>query len=172
MKLKLVRFSFSEKSTSGLLFINDKFHSYTLEDTVRNEKVYGETAIPYGVYDIKLRKEGGYHERYSKRFAGVHKGILWLQDVKNDKMSFEYVYIHVGNKISETLGCILLGFTQESNYNKKEGFVGVSKGAYLDLYKQCIKALDKGEELSIEIVSIDDLSKSTYYRPYKRFRKR
>ena len=49
MKLKLVRFSFSEKSTSGLLFINDKFHSYTLEDTVRNEKVYGETAIP-GVY--------------------------------------------------------------------------------------------------------------------------
>jgi hypothetical protein len=158
MKLKLVRFSFSDKSTSGMLFIDGKFHSYTLEDTVREEKQYGDTAIPYGTYDIKLRKEGGYHSRYTKRFGPVHKGMLWLQDVKNDKMSFEYVYIHTGNKISDTLGCILVGFNQESNYNKKEGWVGTSRPAYLDLYKQCIKALDQGEDLSIEIVSIDDKS--------------
>ena len=39
-----------------------------------NEKVYGETRIPAGTYKLKLRTEGGYHQKYSKRFPDIHRG--------------------------------------------------------------------------------------------------
>ena len=36
-----------------------KFLAYTLEDEYREEKVYGETRIPNGTYELGLRKVGG-----------------------------------------------------------------------------------------------------------------
>ena len=71
-------------------------------------------------------------------------------------MSFECVYTWATK--FRKLGCIFWFYAGIKLQQKS--FVGVSR-AYLDLYKQCIKALDKGEELSAG-VSIDDLSKSTY----------
>ena len=68
MKLKVLRFSSQEDSTSGLLFEeNDlglRFLCYTLEDERRSIKVKGETRVPSGIYKLALRKEGGFHKRY------------------------------------------------------------------------------------------------------------
>ncbi len=59
MKLNLVRTQFGADATNGILFINGVFECFTLEDEVRDVKVYGETAIPKGTYNIEFRKEGG-----------------------------------------------------------------------------------------------------------------
>ena len=148
MKLEVIRFNKGEDSTNGILFdITDerKFLCYTLEDESREEKVYGETCIPEGEYKINFRREGGYHAKYSKRFADIHMGMLEVCDVPN----FKYILLHCGNTDEDTAGCLLLGDTQENNSIKKDGFIGRSTAAYMRVYPPIAKALEDGEEVTI-----------------------
>ena len=148
MKLEVIRFNKGEDSTNGILFdVTDerKFLCYTLEDESREEKVYGETCIPEGEYCIQFRNEGGYHAKYSKRFADVHMGMLEVCDVPN----FKYILLHCGNTDEDTAGCLLLGDTQENNNIKTGGFIGRSTKAYLRVYPKIAQALKEGEEVTI-----------------------
>ena len=148
MKLEVIRFNKGEDSTNGILFdiTNErKFLCYTLEDESREEKVYGETCIPEGEYRINFRREGGYHAKYSKRFANIHMGMLEVCDVPN----FKYILLHCGNTDEDTAGCLLLGDTQENNNIKKNGFIGRSTQAYTRVYPKIAKALKKEEEVTI-----------------------
>ena len=149
MKLEVIRFNKGVDSTNGILFdiTNNerKFLCYTLEDESREEKVYGETCIPEGEYCIQFRNEGGYHAKYSKRFADVHMGMLEVCDVPN----FKYILLHCGNTDEDTAGCLLLGDTQENNNIKTGGFIGRSTKAYLRVYPKIAQALKEGEEVTI-----------------------
>jgi len=152
MKLKVLRISSQEDSTSGLLFLeqNNKldFLCYTLEDEHRDNKVRGETRVPQGTYQIKLRQEGGFHEKYKKRFS-FHKGMLHVVNVPN----FEYILIHTGNTDEHTAGCLLVGDSQENNVIIKDGFIGKSTNAYKRIYPDIVEALQK-EKVFIEYVDI------------------
>lgn len=148
MELKLIRYSCEKEDTLGLLFINGKFVAYTLEDEFRTQKVYGETRVPAGKYKITLREGGGFHQRYLKKFPGMHKGMLWIREVPN----FEYILIHIGNKDDDTAGCILVGDTAQQNITE-EGFIGSSTSAYKRIYPIIAEALEKEEEVTIEIVN-------------------
>jgi len=148
MKLEVIRFNKGVDSTNGILFdiTNErKFLCYTLEDESREQKVWGETCIPEGEYCINFRREGGYHAKYSKRFADIHMGMLEVCDVPN----FKYILIHCGNTDEDTAGCLLVGDTQENNNIKKNGFIGKSTKAYMRIYPPIAKALEDGEEVTI-----------------------
>ena len=54
MEIITQRYSDGGKSTLGLLFIDDIFNGYTLEDQRRDVKVMHETRIPAGRYEIWL----------------------------------------------------------------------------------------------------------------------
>lgn len=154
MKLKVVRFSSQADSTSGLLFEENslglKFLCYTLEDEQRVLKVKGETRIPAGTYKIELRKEGGFHERYSKKYSNIHIGMLHITNVPN----FEYILIHTGNTDEHTAGCLIVGDSQENNEIIKNGFVGKSVNAYKRIYPRIAKAVQSGEEVTIEYIDL------------------
>ncbi len=45
MDLVVLRYNSEEDYTDGLLFVDDKFECYTIEDEERAQKVYGETRI-------------------------------------------------------------------------------------------------------------------------------
>lgn len=99
MKLLLQRTVFTEKSTIGQLFINDRFECHTLEDRDRfiedgSDKVKGETAIPRGIYRLT--------RSFSQRFQKVLPELI-------DVPQFTGVRIHPGNTDADTEGCILLG---------------------------------------------------------------
>ena len=148
MKLEVIRFNKGEDSTNGLLFdiTNErKFLCYTLEDESRTEKVYGETCIPEGEYRLSLRTVGGFHAKYSQRFADIHMGMLEVCDVPN----FEYILIHCGNTDEDTAGCLLVGDTQENNNIKKDGFIGRSTSAYMRIYSDIARAIECGDEVTI-----------------------
>ena len=132
MKLKLYRKFLGNKYTIGKLFINDEYICDTLEDVVRSEciKVYGETAIPYGVYEIVLTM--------SPRFKKV---LPLLLDVPH----FEGVRIHTGNTEKDTEGCILVG------YNKIKGKVINSKIAFDKVMKYLELATINNEKITIEV---------------------
>ncbi|ASF00526.1 hypothetical protein [uncultured virus] len=163
MKLKAVRFSSQEDSSSGLLFdaTNDMdFLCYTLEDERRKDKKFGETRVPAGVYSIKLRDEGGMTKRYAAKYKDMHKGMLCIHNAPDWKivtpdMTFQYVLIHVGNTDEHTAGCLIIGDTQENNILKKDGFIGKSVQAYKRVYPLIVKALEAGEEVSIEYIDLD-----------------
>jgi hypothetical protein len=150
MELNVLRYNVGEDSTNGLLFIDEDFACFTLEDEARDVKVHGETCIPDGVYKIKLRTEGGFHERYKIRFKDTHKGMLHVCDVPG----FSHILIHCGNTDEHTAGCLLVGDSQENNNIKKNGFVGSSKNAYLRIYKKISSHLEEGGEVTIEYTTI------------------
>tara|TARA_Y100000310_G_scaffold343404_1_gene450885 strand:- start:2609 stop:3076 length:468 start_codon:yes stop_codon:yes gene_type:complete len=154
MKLQVLRFSSQKDSTSGLLFdITNgiEFLCYTLEDEYREEKIMTETRIPQGTYKIKLRTVGGMDKKYSKRYPGIHKGMLEVCDVPN----FKYILIHCGNTDDHTAGCLLVGDSQENNVIIKNGFIGKSSNAYKRIYPNIAKALVRNEEVIIKYVDYD-----------------
>ena len=154
MKLELLRISSQKDSTNGILFdITDgrDFLCYTLEDEARDSKIYQETRIPAGTYNITLRTEGGFHQRYSKKFPDIHQGMLWLIDVPG----FEYILIHIGNTDEDTAGCILVADGQWENISRKDGFIPSSTTAYKRIYPKIAVALVGGEEVSISIIDYD-----------------
>jgi len=146
MKLEVKRFSKSNESTIGLLMVDCEFHCYTLEDEYRSQKVKGDTRIPAGEYNVTLRTEGGFHNRYLAKFgADFHKGMLWVMDVPD----FEYILIHIGNDDSDTAGCLLLG--DGANNNKvAKGFISSSTDAYKRIYAIVRDAILNGETVTIE----------------------
>ena len=165
MNLEVIRFSSGTDSTNGILLELDrlapnphgegfrckrKFLAYTLEDEQRDTKVYGETRIPNGTYKLGLRKEGGYHQKYSKRFPDIHVGMLHVLDVPN----FEYILIHCGNTDEHTAGCLLVGDSQENNQITKDGFIGKSTQAYKRIYPRIAEAIECGEKVTITYKTI------------------
>ena len=163
MNLEVIRFSSGTDSTNGILFETiqqgneidgifkqTKFLAYTLEDEYRSEKVFGETRIPDGTYKLGLRKVGGYHAKYSKRFPHIHIGMLHVLNVPG----FEYILIHCGNTDEHTAGCLLVGDSQENNQITTDGFIGKSTQAYKRIYPRIAEAIECGEEVTITYKTI------------------
>ena len=158
MRLELYRFSSQNESTLGILYIvNDEtnqkdFLCFTLEDQKREVKVYGETRIPKGSYQIEYRKEGGYHNKYSKRFPSIHRGMLEIRDVPN----FTHILLHCGNTDDDTDGCLLVGNVVSQNITK-DGFLGQSTDCYKRIYPILADILDTQKHLSIKIINFEEI---------------
>tara|TARA_R100000231_G_scaffold96897_1_gene72429 strand:+ start:82 stop:669 length:588 start_codon:yes stop_codon:yes gene_type:complete len=152
MKLDVVRTQFGKDATNGMLFVDGVFEAFTLEDEVRDKKIKGETAIPLGEYEIKLRTVGGFHSKYTERYgAAFHKGMLELQSVPG----FQYILIHTGNSDSHTAGCLLIGETQQDLDKGKDGFIGGSGDAYKKFYPKVRDALIAREKVTIKYSNIN-----------------
>ncbi len=169
MKLQVLRFSSEPDSTSGILMdvsdaYNKKFLAYTIEDEYRDEKIRGETRIPAGTYPVVLREEGGFSARYLKKYGSeFHRGMLWIKDVPG----FEWILLHTGNDDSATMGCLIVGNTQESNIVKPKGWVGSSGSNYATTYPYIRDALLKGDKVTIQYVDYD-----TQANPFTKFKKK
>ena len=127
MNLRLERVSLQPTYTIGRLYVDDKYFCDTLEDTVRppGEKVYGQTAIPFGTYKVSIT--------YSNRFKRL------LPILENVPM-FSGIRIHPGNTSADTHGCILVGV------NDKKGEIHQSKATFDKLFD-----LLKDQDITITI---------------------
>ena len=106
MKLLLKRTFLRDEYTIGSLFVDGKYFCDTIEDKVRDfnkdgdlldpgeTKVYAETAIPYGTYDVELSM--------SPKFK---RQLPMILDVKH----FTGIRIHRGNTAQDSAGCIIVG---------------------------------------------------------------
>lgn len=149
MKIELQRLAADDKSTLGKMAIDGARDFFTLEDEFRQKKVKGQTRIPAGTYDIKLRTTGGFHKRYAKRFGDMHQGMLELQNVPG----FTYILIHCGNDHEDTAGCILVGLSEFHDPNR--GYViRSSTDAYRRIYPEILSAVLAKEKVRIIITDI------------------
>jgi Family of unknown function (DUF5675) len=132
MQLKVVRQIFTQNSTIGQLYVDGQFECYTLEDVVRPEKVYGETAIPAGLYAVTINVSARFGTR-----------LPLLQNVPE----YTGVRIHPGNTKADTLGCILVGQTKSTDS------IGASRAAFAALMPKLEAAARRG---AIEIEIVDE----------------
>lgn len=131
MKLKLTRIFKAETYTIGRLYIDGEFFCDVLEDKVRDlskeDKVWGQTAIPSGTYKIVIT--------YSNRFK---RDLPLLLNVPY----FEGIRIHPGNSSVDTHGCLLTGI------NSEKGKVTQSRITFDRLFTK----IKNEKDLEIEIV--------------------
>ena len=142
MNLTLKRLNLTPNYTEGELYVNGVYFCKTLEDTNRDlnkngqfdnneKKVYGETCIPYGKYKVILS--------YSPKFKRELPEILEVPD-------FQGIRIHRGNKVADTLGCILCG------EKVKNGYLSNSTPYEIKLVELFKQAKSRNEESFIEII--------------------
>jgi hypothetical protein len=77
-----------------------------LEDKIREVKIASQTAIPSGVFELRLNTWGAKNAIFKKNYGKLHEGMIEISGLPN----FSFVYIHTGNTIKETAGCPLCGF--------------------------------------------------------------
>ena len=141
MRLTLRRIANKKDYCIGRLYINGIYFCDTLEDTdrglddtmteedIKEMKVYGETAIPTGIYTVLLT----YSPKYKKVMPLINK-------VKG----YSGIRIHSGNTAKDTEGCLLVG------KNTKVGMVTDSRNTYNALFK---RLQQKGSnKITIEII--------------------
>lgn len=133
MELKLIREQYKPGSTIGRLLVDGTQECFTLEDGIRTNKVFGETAIPPGTYRITVTE--------SPRFKRM---LPRLHNVPN----FEGVLIHTGNAAPDTHGCILVGATADLRQER----IAASRAAFDRLFPKITAALGRGEDVSIVVV--------------------
>ena len=138
VKLRLERTFLGETYTIGKLYISDIYFCDVLEDRVvdkdksgkfdgKEVKVFGESAIPYGTYEIVLNM--------STKFKRILPRLLNVPH-------FDGILIHAGNTAEDSHGCLLVGL------NKEKGKVINSR-----FYEEAlVKELSKYKQISIEIV--------------------
>ena len=144
MESKIIRVAQGKESTLSQLYINGIFQCYLLEDKIREVKIASQTAIPKGVYSLKLNTIGAKNVDYKKAFGKLHEGMIEISGLPN----FSFVYIHTGNTIKDTAGCPLCGFGfqfVDGNYQ-----VTQSVAAYKMIYPKLV-ALAKVESNSMII---------------------
>lgn len=125
MKIKLIRKYRKETYTIGKLYVDGVYFCDTIEDRDRGlnndmglaeimaKKRYGETAIPYGTYDVEIT----YSPKYNRMMPEI-KGVK----------GFSGIRIHSGNTSKDTLGCLIVG------KNTQVGMVTESRKTYNALF--------------------------------------
>lgn len=143
MMIHVDRYLSTNEATLSTLSVDGAFFCYGIEDEFRAVKIPGETRIPAGVYRIKLKDFGRWHEKLKadRRFRDIHMGALWVKDVPN----FEGILIHPGNAESETEGCLLVGMARDETRMTVER----SGEGYRALYLKVRLAAERGR-LQIE----------------------
>ena len=152
MKLKVDRHYKGDKYTIGKLYIDDVYFCDTLEDVdrgltqdmnlsvIQEKKVMHQTAIPSGVYETVMNvKSPTFSKKTQYEFCDGY--LPRLLNVPG----FEGVLIHIGNRIEDSSGCLLVG------ENKVKGQVINSTATFKRLYAKLKEASDNGEEITVEI---------------------
>lgn len=154
MKLTLYRRWCKPTYSIGNIHVDGKFECNSCEDAdrglrkedtlekIRSVKVPGETAIPLGIYEVRM-------DIVSPKYSHV----AWYKSLCGGKMprimgvpGFEGILIHPGNSALDSLGCVLVG------KNTVKGGLTQSREVFKVLYKKMKAAYDRGERITLEIV--------------------
>lgn len=138
-QIQVLRFSSEKDWTLSKFSILDTPRGVGIEDEKRVTKVYGETRIDNGIYEIDFT----YSPKFSKHFFVDDKGFI--SKTKTERFNHEHLVIevlgvkgfskirwHWGNSDDDTEGCYIVG----SDFGKlnNQTIVVDSKKKYMEIY--------------------------------------
>lgn len=141
-----------DRYTVGRLYVDGEYWCNSLEDkdrdlhsgmsvvTIKSKKVYGETAIPRGQYEVRLSYSAKFAKKaWAKKYGGLVPEILRVK-------GFSGIRMHPLNRAEESLGCIGPGF------NTKVGQVTSSTSCYYRLMDEVfMPAHEAGQTVMLDI---------------------
>jgi hypothetical protein len=133
MEIKIVREQYRSGSTVGRMLVDDDFECFTLEDRICTNNVYGDTAIPPGIYRVVVN--------FSQTFEAE------LPLVLNVPM-YDGIRIHGGDTQANTPGCILVG----RNWTPGAEVVSASRLAFAPLFRKICTAIERGEQVVLHVI--------------------
>ena len=122
MNILVQRDTFTDKSTTGTLYLDGKQFCWTLE--LPNKDGLPGSCIPQGTYPVTVYP--------SPKFGRL---MPLLQNVP----SRSTIEIHWGNYPENTDGCILIGLTRDTDY------IGESRMAFDDFWAKVQGPMERGE---------------------------
>ena len=153
LELLLDRKYRKETYTIGNLYVDGEWFCNALEDKdrglsqtmtleeINKIKVYGETAIPTGRYEVRM-----------DIVSPKYNGVKWYKDNFGGRMprlesvkGFSGILIHSGNTALDSNGCILVGM------NKAKGKVLDSRATFQKLWKVREQARKAGKKIYLTI---------------------
>ena len=153
LELLLDRKYKNETYTIGNLYVDGEWFCNTLEDKdrglsqtmpleeIKKAKVYGETAIPTGRYEVRM-----------DIVSPKYNGVKWYKDNFGGRMprlesvkGFSGILIHSGNTALDSNGCILVGM------NKAKGKVLDSRATFQKLWKILEQARKAGKTIYLTV---------------------
>ena len=153
LELLLDRKYRKETYTIGNLYVDGEWFCNTLEDKdrglsqtmtleeINKIKVYGETAIPTGRYEVRM-----------DIVSPKYNGVKWYKDNFGGRMprlesvkGFSGILIHSGNTALDSNGCILVGL------NKAKGKVLDSRATFQKLWKVLEQARKTGKTIYLTV---------------------
>ena len=153
LELLLDRKYKNETYTIGNLYVDGEWFCNALEDKdrglsqtmsleeIKETKVYGETAIPTGRYEVRM-----------DIVSPKYNGVKWYKDNFGGRMprlenvkGFSGILIHSGNTALDSNGCILVGM------NKAKGKVLDSRATFQKLWKVLEKAKKAGKTIYLTV---------------------
>lgn len=142
MEILQKRVKRGKNSTLSILYVDAIKRGYVVEDkdrdlhstmtleAIKATKVHSQTAIPIGRYQLIMR--------YS---VSKKMWVAWFQNVPG----FTYIYMHPGNWIKDTLGCVLPGLSW--GFEGGEYCVRNSRKLFVPLLNEIQAAINRGEEV-------------------------
>lgn len=153
LELLLDRKYRKETYTIGNLYVDGEWFCNALEDKdrglsqtmpleeIKRQKVYGETAIPTGRYEVRM-----------DIVSPKYNGVKWYKDNFGGRMprlesvkGFSGILIHSGNTALDSNGCILVGM------NKAKGKVLDSRATFQKLWKILEQARKAGKTIYLTV---------------------
>lgn len=142
MKIQCIRDTFTTKSSSGAIYIDDHKFCESLEDVARaiGVKIPGETCVPPCICNVKIS--------YSRRFK---RDMLLLYNQPDGSViaggiRFTGIRVHGGNTHVDTAGCPLVAFNED-------GPDRIQGTAERKLFAKVAAAIDRGEAVTWEFIN-------------------
>lgn len=153
MKVEHIRSYLGDRYTISHIYIDGKYFcdaiedkdrgltSEMTEDEIRKLKVYAETAIPYGKYNVTI-------DVVSPKMAqrSIYKPIKGKLPRLLNVKGFDGILIHIGNTEKSSAGCVIVG------KNKVKGQVVDSTKTFFALYTLMQRAKAAHEPIIWNIV--------------------
>lgn len=146
-EIKVLRYIDDTETTLGLLYIDNKFYCYTLEDTYHEVKVKGKTRIPAGSYNVDFIKQ---LTPLTLLYRKTRDWFDYHLEIKNVP-GFTGVYIHNGGTSADTEGCLLVADGISANDTTKT--LTNSRQTFEEFYKLIGNRLRNNETVTITILN-------------------
>lgn len=143
--LTVLRYHDDGETTLGLLFVENQFFCYTLEDTYRPEKIVEKTRIPAGIYAVDFNR---HNTPLTLKYRQTRAWFTYHLELKNVP-NYTGIYIHSGGNHEHTAGCLLVSNGILATDQQK--ILNNSRMTFESLYKLLSRKIDQGDKIRIRI---------------------